>query len=147
MQSRRKGRRTRSHLADGRLDDIGAGKCKNTEKNNDGQKYIEQWAGRHDQDPFGNVFVGKRDGDISGRHLGIRILTDHFDIAAQGDGGKTVISDTDFFAEKPRSKTQGKFLHPDSEQAGNNKVAEFVEKNQHTQNDNKSKYIGSHKIN
>ena len=49
--------------------------------------------------------------------IGIRLFTDHFYVAAQGDRRYPVVGDAHFSADKPWPESKGEFFHPDPEKS------------------------------
>ena len=90
--------------------------------------------------------MGEGLGNQVGFDFRIRLLPNHFDVAPQGDQRDPVIRHPDRLAEDPRAEAQRKFFHPHTEEPRHEKMAQLVEEDQDSQNDNKRKNTCTHWI-
>ena len=77
-------------------------------------------------------------------HFILGIFPEKLDIAPQRHHGKAVIRIADFFVQQFRRETQGEGVHPHPEEFGHKEVAQFVDEDQDSQDDD-GRQNGYHK--
>ena len=88
--------------------------------------------------------MGKGPRDQIGFDFGIRLFPDHFDIPAKRNERYAIVGHPDGLADQARAEAERKFFNPDAEKTRHQEMAEFVKKNQDTENNYKSKYACAH---
>ena len=69
--------------------------------------------------------------------LFIGVFTKHLDKASQRKSRNNIFGLPNCLAEYLRAKAQGKFQNPHAKKLGENEVAEFVDKNEQTEDEDK----------
>ena len=66
----------------------------------------------------------------------IRIFTKHFHVSTQRKGGYHILCLTNYSADEFWSESQGKFQHPHTKKLGEDKMTEFMDKDENAKDDN-----------
>jgi len=134
------GRRTGSHLPDpGRIHGMGQpGQGEHREKNENGEKQVEQRPGNHYPETLPHGFMGKGAMPL-GRidFLVIRLFTEHLDVTAKRKNADKILGITPFFTHDLTAEAQGKGEHLDPEHLGDKEMAQFMDKNKDAENNDK----------
>jgi hypothetical protein len=122
----------RRHLADNR-NEIGNAIQVNHHENNNSQKKVKDRAGQHDEQTLPGRLPVKRSFFILRRQFFRSGFSQQFDKSAQRNPGKDIFRFPDFFPDDFRPESQREFRNPHIPCARSQKMAQFMDKNQNTQ--------------
>ncbi len=117
---------------------------KHPHKNEQGKENIREGTGGNDQKTGEQRLVVEGTGLILRRQSLLGILTDHFDIAAQGNGRKAVLRLTDLLPGQPGTEAERKLFDPHMERFGDKEMSQLMDEDENAQNNNKGNCAGQH---
>ena len=105
----------------------------------DGEHDVGEWPGEGDDEPL-PARLGRKLARVAGMGLE-RVFARHLDVAAEGQGVKTVIGFAVLDPEQPFAEADGKLLHPHVEQFGRGKMPELVDHDHDPEHDGNRRQV------
>lgn len=112
-----------------------------TEEQHNGKQQVEQRPGENDAESRRHRLVREGNPPVSLTDLLlIRVFAEHLDKAAERKGRNDILRFADHLADKSGTEPEGEFEDPHPKELGKDKVAQFMNEDEDTQNQDKRSY-------